>query len=114
MSQDVIDRKELLAVRLPNWNVSTADVREVTLGPGIRASRHLHPCAVVGYIVSGSALYQIDGQPSQTLTTGSAFYEPPSTVIAEFGNASDTDPLVFVAIYLLNGDQDLIAMLPPR
>jgi hypothetical protein len=45
------------------------------------------------------------------LPAGSAFYEPADTTVANFGNASDSEPLTFVAFYLLNGEQELIKML---
>ena len=73
--------------------------------------RHLHPCPVFGYIVEGTAQFQIEGQPVQPLPAGSAFHEPADTVIADFSNASDSEPMTFVAFYLLNGNQDLIKML---
>jgi quercetin dioxygenase-like cupin family protein len=111
VSLAAIDRKQLLAAVLGNRNVSSVDVREIKLGPGVRGGLHLHPCAVVGYIASGTAIYQIKGEPEQTLHAGSAFYEPANAVIAEFGNASDTLPLTFIAFYLLDGEQELITML---
>jgi quercetin dioxygenase-like cupin family protein len=111
VSPSTVDRKQLLAAVLGNHNVTTVDVREITLGPSQRAGRHLHPCAVVGYIASGTAIYQIEGKPAQTLPAGSAFYEPAKAVIAEFGNASDDTPLTFIAFYLLDGEQELIKML---
>ena len=86
-------------------------MREICLGPGQQGGRHPHPCAVLGYIVSGTALYQIDGEAVQTLPAGSAFYEPADTIIANFGNASDSEPMTFVALYLLDGEQELIRML---
>jgi hypothetical protein len=64
--------------------------------------------AVLGYIVAGTAVYQVEGQTEQTLPAGSAFYEAADTVIANFGNASDTEAMTFVAFYLLDGDQELI------
>jgi hypothetical protein len=45
------------------------------------------------------------------LPEGSAFYEPADTVILRFDNASATEPLVFIANYLLDGEKDLIHML---
>ena len=33
---------------------------------------------------------------------------------AEFGNASASEPMTFVAFYLLNGEQDLIQMLDSK
>jgi quercetin dioxygenase-like cupin family protein len=114
VSLTAIERKQLLAVTLGNRNVTTADIREITLGPGLKVGRHLHPCAVLGYIAEGTAVYQIEGEAQETLYSGSAFYEPADTVIAEFGNASGTEPMKFIAFYLLDGEQELITMLESR
>jgi quercetin dioxygenase-like cupin family protein len=111
MSQSSIERQQLIAASLGNRNVSKVDVRRITLAPGQKAGRHLHPCAVVGYIASGTAVYQIEGQPAELFPVGSAFYEPAEKVIAEFGNASDVMPMTFIAFYLLDGEQELITML---
>lgn len=104
-------RKELLKTALNGHPVTDVDIREITLAPGQQSGRHLHPCAVVGYIASGSAQMQIEGQPIESLPEGSAFYEPSETVITNFGNASDTEPMTFIAVYLFNGQQELIQML---
>jgi quercetin dioxygenase-like cupin family protein len=114
MSPTAIQRKQLLNAPLHNRNVTTVDVREITLDPGQQSGRHLHPCDVLGYIVSGTASYQIEDAALQTLPTGSAFYEPAGAVIANFGNASNSVPMTFVALYLLDGDQELITMLDPK
>jgi len=111
MSSPAIERKQLLLAALGNRNVSSVDVRSICLGPGQSAGRHLHPCPVVGYIAAGTAVYQIEGQPLQILPAGSSFYEPANAVIACFGNASDAEPMTFIAFYLLDGDQELIKML---
>jgi hypothetical protein len=37
--------------------------------------------------------------------------EPAETVIANFGNAPETEPMAVVAFYLRDGDQELIRML---
>src|ERR1700752_2846750 len=79
--------------------------------PGQQSGRHLHPCAVLGYIVEGTATYEIEGEAKQILSAGSAFHEPAGAIIANFGNASASEPMTFVAFYLLNGDQELIQML---
>jgi quercetin dioxygenase-like cupin family protein len=96
-AQPTIDRQQLLHAALGNRNVSDVDIRRITLGPGQKAGRHLHPCAVVGYIASGTAFYQIEGETAELLPVGSAFHEPAGRAIADFGNASDTMPLTFIA-----------------
>jgi quercetin dioxygenase-like cupin family protein len=111
MTQQAIQRRELLKAILGQRNVSTVDIREIRLEPGQLAGRHLHPCPVVGYIASGTATYQIEGEQAQTLPAGSAFYEPADKPIALFGNASQAEPMTFIAFYLLDGEQNLIQML---
>jgi quercetin dioxygenase-like cupin family protein len=111
MGKQTIVRKQLLSASLGNRNVASVDVREIRLDPGEAVGRHVHPCAVVGYIVEGTAVYEIEGQAEQTLPRGSAFYEPANVVIARFGNASHSQPMTFVAFYLLDHEQELIRML---
>jgi quercetin dioxygenase-like cupin family protein len=111
MSQQTIARKQLLLASLGKRNVTSVDVREIRMEPGQQAGRHLHPCAVVGYIVEGTAVFCVEGEPEQPLPAGSAFYEPADTIIANFGDASDLEPMTFVAFYLLDGEQELIRML---
>jgi quercetin dioxygenase-like cupin family protein len=111
MSQPTIQRKQLLTAVLGNRNVTSADVREIRMEPGQQSGRHLHPCAVLGYIVAGTAVYQVEGETARTLPAGSAFCELADTIIANFGNASETQSMTFVAFYLLDGEQELIRML---
>jgi quercetin dioxygenase-like cupin family protein len=114
MSQQTIQRKQLLKALLGKRSINAVDVREISLEPGQRTGRHLHPCDVVGYIVAGSVIFQIEGQPAQTLPAGSAFHEPAQTVIAQFSNASETDRMTFIAYYLLDGEQELITLLEEK
>lgn len=111
MSPTTIFRKELLKSAIAIRRITAVDAREISLEPGQQTGRHLHPCDVFGYVVEGTAIYQIEGQPARTLPTGSAFHEPANTVMADFRNASDSEPMTFVAFYLLEGEQDLIQLL---
>jgi quercetin dioxygenase-like cupin family protein len=110
MSNTIV-RKALLAAALGERTIRTVDVREITLGAAHKTGRHLHPCPVIGYIVSGTAELEIEGQPAQPLSAGSAFFEPAETVIARFDNASATEPMTFIACYLLRASEPLIQML---
>ncbi len=114
MSAQTIQRREPLTAILGESRVTSADVREIRLGPGQQGGRHLHPCAVLGYIVTGTAMCQIEGEAAQILPAGSAFYEPAETVIANFGNASDSESMTFIAFYLKDGDQQLITRLDEK
>jgi quercetin dioxygenase-like cupin family protein len=109
--QTTIERKKLLQVSLDDWKTTSVDVRSLEFAPGQQTGVHFHPCPVVGYIVEGEAILQIDGQAEQRLEKGSAFHEPAGVKIARFDNASSERPLHFVAMYLLQGEQSLIEML---
>jgi quercetin dioxygenase-like cupin family protein len=113
MVKDTIVRRHLLSAALGSRTVTQVEVREIIFAPGQQTGRHSHPCPVVGYIAEGTALFQREGEPeAQTLKAGSAFHEPADAVIARFDNASSSQPMKFIAYYLLNGDQPLIQMLP--
>jgi quercetin dioxygenase-like cupin family protein len=112
MSQQTIIRKELLRAAMDPRSVSTVDVREISFAPGQQTGRHLHPCPVVGYIAEGAAVLQIEGREPQSLPMGSAFHEPAGTVIERFDNASQTEPMRFIAYYLLTANEPLIELLP--
>jgi quercetin dioxygenase-like cupin family protein len=111
MSVKNILRKQLLSVPFDNKNVTSVEVREITFEPGQETGRHFHPCPVLGYVVEGGAVVQVEGQPEQRLTAGDAFYEPAGKVM-RFDNASSERPLKFICYYLLDGKQELIQMLP--
>ena len=111
MIETTILRKPLLKATLPKRQITAVDVREVSFQPNQHTGRHKHPCPVIGYIAEGSAVLQIEGQPPQQFPTGSAFYEPAYAIITRFDNASATEPMKFIAQYLLDGDQPLIEML---
>ena len=112
MNYDTIVRRPLLSAVLGDRNVSTVEVREIIFQPGQRTERHLHPCPVVGYIAEGTAILQVEGEAAVTLAAGSAFHEPAQATIARFDNASETAPMRFIAYYLVDGEQELIEMLP--
>ncbi len=90
MNTAAIQRKQLLKAVLGNRNVTTVDVREISLGPGQKIGRPIHPCAVLGYIVEGTAKYQIESEAEQPLPAVSVFYEPAETAIASFDNTSQS------------------------
>ncbi|MDW5267025.1 MULTISPECIES: cupin domain-containing protein [Acidobacteriaceae] len=102
-----------MSAALGSRTVTQVEVREIVFAPGQRTGRHSHPCPVVGYIAEGTAVFQREDEAeARTLDTGSAFHEPADAVITRFDNASASHPMKFVAYYLLNGDQELIHMLP--
>src|ERR1700760_997547 len=113
MAQDKIQRIPLLtAVLDPAKRTEHVEVRRIDFQPGQQTGIHQHPCPVVGYIASGSAIVQIEGGESRTVKAGEAFFEPANTTMLRFDNASDKEPMSFICFYLLDqGEDELIRML---
>jgi quercetin dioxygenase-like cupin family protein len=59
----------------------------------------------------GSVLFQTEGDTVRTARAGEVIYEPANTPIAHYDNASQTEPLKFIAYYLINKETALIEML---
>jgi len=64
--QNTISRKEILSLPL-NKTITSIEAREIAFEPGQLGGRHKHPCPVVGYILEGSAVLEVEGQPPQSL-----------------------------------------------
>ena len=80
------------------------EIREIRILPGYAAGLHMHNGPVVGNILEGSAVYQIEGQPEAVLRAGDVFFEPEGERIARF-DAGDNG-VTFLAYYLLSPGQD--------
>ncbi|WP_163509502.1 cupin domain-containing protein [Fodinicola acaciae] len=102
-----IERKHLSTGEVGR-EVERVETYRVELPPGAGTGLHVHPGGVSGYIVSGRAAYQLEGQDVEELSAGSGFFEPAGARVARFDNLSATEPVVFVAHYLLSGDQELL------
>jgi quercetin dioxygenase-like cupin family protein len=55
-------------------------------------------------------LFQAEGEEKKVLKSGDAFYEPKNKTILHFDNAGE-EPLVFIAFYLKEDNEELIKML---
>jgi quercetin dioxygenase-like cupin family protein len=102
-----VAREDLLDVRLggspPIERVRTF---RVELAPGQPAGPHRHPCHVAGYVLSGTIRFRMAGGAAQILRAGDAFHEPVDAHVLHFDNASDAEPAVFLACYLLGPGED--------
>lgn len=108
----VVRQDLLTAVINPARPVASAAVKRVTLQPHAPTGLHLHPCPVVGVIIDGEILFQLEGGPLQALHAGDAVYEPANARVLHFDNIGDR-PAILTACYLLAPDQhELIRLLP--
>lgn len=90
----VIDQKlpEPLATR-------RVEIRRITIAPGIAGGLHIHNGPVFGSIETGSAVYQIEGEPETVLKPGDVFYEPEGVRIARFD--AQEHGVTFLGYFLL-------------
>lgn len=113
-AQAKISRHNLFDTAIVSCSISTIRVVSINFPPAQKAPYHKHPCNVVGQIISGECLVQIEGQPAVVLKAGDVFYEPANKAVVHFDNNSEKDPLQFTAFYLANGEKELTELLPAK
>lgn len=111
-AQPTIVRKELYKANIGTQPVSMVDVREIVFQPKQMTGLHRHPCPVISYVAEGTIKFQIRGEKMQVIHAGQVCYEPAGAIVEHFDNASDHEPAKFIPYYLLNGQKELIEMLP--
>lgn len=82
-------------------------VLEVAYAPGGSSPPHSHPCPVIGYVVEGALRIQVQGQAEVTYRAGESFYEDPNGVHLVSANASDIEPVRFLAYFTCDRDTPL-------
>ena len=113
-AQNQIKRNELLNAKIGQRTVSEVRIVEIEFPAGQKAPYHKHPCPVLGSIITGTCLIQVEGENPKILKAGEAFYEPANRPILHFDNFSDTEPMKFTAYYLSNGELNLTELLPEK
>ena len=78
------------------------EVVMLTVGylPGGSSLPHRHDAQVFVYVLEGSIVTQVDGQPAVTLKAGETFYESPTDVHRKSANASSTQPAKFLVFFV--------------
>ena len=72
-AQNKIVRNELQNINVGKREVSLIKIVEIEFQAGQKAPNHTHPCPIVGQIVSGTCLVQIEGEKQQVLKSGDTF-----------------------------------------
>ncbi|HEU4641093.1 MAG TPA: cupin domain-containing protein, partial [Gemmatimonadaceae bacterium] len=94
----------------PRVLVEQVQISRIEMPPHERAGLHVHPCPVVGVVLAGSVLFQVEGEAERVLHAGDAFFEPANARIAHFD--AQERGATFVAHYLMeSGATELIVML---
>jgi quercetin dioxygenase-like cupin family protein len=100
-----VSRTVVLDVRLPRVKpTERVEIRQIRILPGHAAGAHVHNGPVVGSVVTGSVIYQIDGEPERRLGPGDVFYEPEGARIARFD--ATEEGVTFLGYFLLEPGQE--------
>jgi quercetin dioxygenase-like cupin family protein len=88
--------KQLLTQDLAGIPGKEAVMLTVEYPPGGSSLPHRHDADVFVYVLEGSLLMQVDGQPAVTLGPGQTFHESPTDIHRQSANASASQPAKFV------------------
>ena len=99
----------VLSRSLPELNgrALKATLVRVNYGPGEASAPHRHPCAVIGYVVRGAIRTRVEGEPESIYQTGESFYEAPNSVHQISANASEKEPVRFLAYFICDHELPL-------
>ena len=106
LTRTVLMDARLLKVK----EISHVEIRELRILPGHAAGPHVHNGPVVGSILEGSAIYQIEGQSESVLRPGDVFFEPEGERIARF-DATD-EVVTSLGYFLLSPGQEAELTFP--
>jgi quercetin dioxygenase-like cupin family protein len=103
-------REIVMDTALNGMAVERLEVRRIRMAPDLAPGAHTHNGPVLGNIVEGSVLFQIEDHESVVLRPGDVFFEPADTRISHFDAL--TDGAVFLGYFpLLSGQEPSITIL---
>jgi len=78
--------------------------------PGRVGQTHHHPGFVLAYVLEGSVVTKISGQPERTYRAGEMFYEAPGSTHEVSKNASATEPAKLLALIFAKKGETLTVL----
>jgi quercetin dioxygenase-like cupin family protein len=81
----------------PNKRVTSM---EVDFPPNAFTAEHHHEADLYVYVLEGTILSQLGGQPVMTYTKGQSFFEPDGSTHVFAENASTTEPAKILAVFV--------------
>jgi quercetin dioxygenase-like cupin family protein len=108
-AQDGVDRRILLRHDLDLPGREAVQV-EVTLAPGAREGRHTHAGTVVGYVLEGDVMLEMDGAPPRALARGDSFLIEPGRVHEGINRGSAT--VRVLAVFVVEKGKPLTTPAP--
>lgn len=95
----------LMAKQLADLPGKEALMITVSYEPSGADEIHRHDAHVFVYVLEGSVVMQVRGQPAVTLKPGQTFYEAPSDVHVVGKNASATESAKFLVLLIKNSNK---------
>ncbi|MNO76892.1 Cupin domain protein [compost metagenome] len=103
---DTPDQVKVLQEKLPsNAPGKKAVMLTVSYAPGQASPAHLHPGAVMAYVLEGAVVSKLNDEHEKTYTAGEYWYEAPGTVHSVSRNASERQPAKLLVWSLVDEDQ---------
>lgn len=90
---------QLYKVDLAGMEGKQGVVIAVEYAPGASDEKHYHPGQLFTYVLEGSVVWEVEGQPPVTLKAGDTFYDPPKRV-HNHRNASTSAPAKFLVFFV--------------
>jgi len=105
-------RDVVLEVNLPDaLPTDRVQIRRIQMRPGHPAGLHVHNGPVVGSVLEGSVIFEVEGEARSVLRPGDVFYEPEGARIAHFD--AGPEGATFHAYFLLRAGQEPGMEFPP-
>ena len=95
-----VTRTDLLKQVLPPGDFRNVQAVVIELAPGAGAPRHRHDVAVLAYVLEGIVENQFDGGALLTHKQGDSWWEAPGTVHNVARNASRTERVRLLVVYI--------------
>ncbi|MCS4300764.1 cupin domain-containing protein [Chryseobacterium sp. BIGb0232] len=108
--ENKIKRRDLQSVIIDQY-LHKVEMQEIIFAASQKAPVHYHPCPVIGIVISGKILFQIDGEEARVLKEGDVFYEPKNCRVLHFDNLDSEASVKFVAAYLKESNEKSIELI---
>jgi quercetin dioxygenase-like cupin family protein len=98
------DAKVVFERAIPNIEGKRMVAVVVSYPPGGKSSAHHHaPSAFIyAHVLSGAIRSQVDNEPAKIYHVGESFYEVPGAHHTISENASDKDPAILLAVFVVD------------
>lgn len=92
--------RTLMVKNLPDFPGKDGMIEVVDFAPGEISQPHRHNADLFVYVLEGTIVTQVEGEPPKKLKAGDVFYESPTDIHVVSRNASATKPAKLLVFYV--------------